>query len=153
MSDEENEFPITREPSGRKPTLPMALGGGDIEQVVEFNPMLELFSVGDGRFGVDSRTDLTSIEIVQISRGRFISDFFTRGLMNSEALEAITTGKVVEPENGSLELLNQWIDSILRLKISHKRQSRMEAVEALKALAGRHEDATGITGILERLRR
>jgi hypothetical protein len=120
------DFPAT--PTGRRPTMPRELGGG-MTHATEFNPMLELFGTGENAYDVDTRTELTDFEILQISRGRFLAAHF------------------------DLPELDDWLNSILRLKISRGRKSRSEAVEAVKAMNGIGQEVRTATGLMERLRR
>lgn len=114
-------------PVGREPSLPSQFSSDDIKHERAFNAMLELFDSGKEPHGIETRTDLTDIEILHLSRGRFLAAYFNRGAADA------------------------WIQTILRMKLSRHRGSRKEAVDVMKhALPQPDIEATGI---LARLRR
>jgi len=141
--DLEDMFPVERapagRPTGRNPTLPSMLQGrpptpegeaGGFEMLEEFNPILELLSPGVEEDDVQTRTELRDLEILQISRALHLSTL------------------------PGCDGLRNWTTVIMRLKISRKRGSRQEVVEAMRAMGGLQDtqQARGVQSLLSKLR-
>lgn len=99
---------------GRKETLPGFLQAVEDRAnptgfLQEKNPLEELLKSGDEKYGIDMRTELTDVQVIQFSRGRIMADHF------------------------GIPLLAEWIEHIERMLVSKKREGRKEFVEAFKA--------------------
>lgn len=84
----------------------------------EFEPLRELFNDD----GIDTRTDISDLQVVQIARARAIAEAF------------------------DISLLNEFCDNILRLSLSKDRKSRKEFVDAFKH--ARQEEDFNNLGVL-----
>ena len=100
---------------GRNETLPGTLQ--EVEQRAQqwdeqADPLGELLRAGDDEYGIDLRTDLNDVQIIQFSRARIMADQF------------------------HIRSLAEFVEHIERLSVSHQRKGRKEFVEAYKSANG-----------------
>lgn len=97
---------------GRRESVPSMLtpvapsGAGFLE---DYNPLDELFSEGKGDNGLDLRTELNEIQIIQFARARAIAAYY------------------------KIPQLAVFVKNIERLSVSKGRKGRREFVEAFRA--------------------
>jgi hypothetical protein len=90
----------------------------------DYDGVRELLHPGRNRYELDARTDVNIQQIVAFSQARVIAKRF------------------------GIKYLDDYVSSIERLSLSHKRKSRLEHVKALSGVMNQESQATGILGRL-----
>lgn len=89
----------------------------------DYNPLQELFRPGDGPRGIDTRSEVNEIQIIQMARARAVAKHF------------------------GIALLDEFVNDILRLSLSKNRKSRKEFVQSFQSAMS--EPAEGGSGIIQ----
>lgn len=144
----EEEIPIAEvvqeNEGGREDSLPDILGGktesekeeppqgfrhaspndDSMVSLEEYEAIKEILNPGRNEAELDARTEVNTLQVIHFSRGRVIAKRF------------------------GIRYLDQYVTSIERLMLSHKRKSRMEHVKAISGLVQQNDQAQSMLGKL-----